>query len=164
MCIVHSPASNNDKDPLRVKCHIRAQCALPDVTIMICYKTSNIGANRYIVINIAKLKSHFKIIFLSSKLICLGRCWQTQKQIPWWQSSNFLRIIKGKLKFALHILLIEFYKFIYLSKTTDFVYLYQPSSEGGTCSPPATPHRLQNPKWPPWGPKMADGVRKGVYP
>ena len=25
-------------------------------------------------------------------------------------------------------------------------------------------HRLQNPKWPPGGPKMADGVCKGVYP
>ena len=24
--------------------------------------------------------------------------------------------------------------------------------------------RLQNPKWPPGGPKMADGVWKGVYP
>ena len=41
---------------------------------------------------------------------------------------------------------------------------YQPSGEGGTRSPPATPHRLQNPKWPPGGPKMADGVWKGVYP
>ena len=29
---------------------------------------------------------------------------------------------------------------------------------------PATPHCLQNPKWPPVGPKMADGVWKGVYP
>ena len=25
-------------------------------------------------------------------------------------------------------------------------------------------HSLQNPKWPPGGPKMADGVLKGVYP
>ena len=25
-------------------------------------------------------------------------------------------------------------------------------------------HRLQNPKWPPVGPKMADRVWKGVYP
>ena len=52
---------------------------------------------------------------------------------------------------------------------------YQPSGEGGTRSPPATPHRLhrctaapphrlQNPKWPPGGPKMANGVWKGVYP
>ena len=41
---------------------------------------------------------------------------------------------------------------------------YQPSGEGGARSPPATPHRLQNPKWPPGGPKMADGVWKGVYP
>ena len=39
-----------------------------------------------------------------------------------------------------------------------------PSGEGGTRSPPATPHRVQNPKWPPEGPKMADGVWKGVYP
>ena len=41
---------------------------------------------------------------------------------------------------------------------------YQPSGEGGAPYPPATPHRLQNPKWPPGGPKMADGVWKGVYP
>ena len=41
---------------------------------------------------------------------------------------------------------------------------YQPSGAGGTRSPPATPHRLQNPKWLPVGPKMADGVWKGVYP
>ena len=40
---------------------------------------------------------------------------------------------------------------------------YQPSGEGGARSLPATPHRLQNPKWPPGGPKMADGVWKGVY-
>ena len=43
-------------------------------------------------------------------------------------------------------------------------YEYQPSGEGGTRSPPATPHHLQNPKWPPGGPKMADGVWKSVYP
>merc|ERR1711942_374612 len=41
---------------------------------------------------------------------------------------------------------------------------YQPSGAGGTRSPPATPYRLQNPKWPPGGPKMADRVWKGVYP
>ena len=41
---------------------------------------------------------------------------------------------------------------------------YQPSGEGGARSPPATPHRLQNPKWLSGDPKMADGVRKGVYP
>ena len=41
---------------------------------------------------------------------------------------------------------------------------YQPSGEGGARSPPATPHRPQNPKWPPGGPKMAEGVWKGVYP
>ena len=28
----------------------------------------------------------------------------------------------------------------------------------------APPHRLPNPKLPPGGPKMADGVWKGVYP
>ena len=33
---------------------------------------------------------------------------------------------------------------------------------GGTRSWHATPHRLQNPKWPPGGPKMANGVWKGV--
>ena len=41
---------------------------------------------------------------------------------------------------------------------------YQPSDEGGTRSPPATPHGLKNPKWPPEGPKMAEWVWKGVYP
>ena len=41
---------------------------------------------------------------------------------------------------------------------------YQPSGKGGTRSPPATPHHLQNAKWPPGGPIMADGVWKGVYP
>ena len=40
---------------------------------------------------------------------------------------------------------------------------HQPSGEGGTRSLPGTPHRLQNPKWPPGGPKMADGVWKRVY-
>ena len=34
-------------------------------------------------------------------------------------------------------------------------YKYQPSGEGGTRLPPATPHHLQNPKWLPGGPKMA---------
>ena len=41
---------------------------------------------------------------------------------------------------------------------------YQPSGAGGTRSPPATPHHLQNPNWPPGGPKMDDGVWKGIYP
>ena len=41
---------------------------------------------------------------------------------------------------------------------------YQPSGAGGTRSPPATPHRLQNPKWLPVGPKMADRVWKDVCP
>ena len=35
---------------------------------------------------------------------------------------------------------------------------YQPSGAGGTRSPPATAHRLQNPKWPLGSPEMADGV------
>ena len=33
---------------------------------------------------------------------------------------------------------------------------YQPSGDGGTRSQPATPHHLQNPKWPVGGPKKAD--------
>ena len=37
---------------------------------------------------------------------------------------------------------------------------YQPSGEGGARLPPATPHRLQNPKWPPGAPKMAGGIWK----
>ena len=32
------------------------------------------------------------------------------------------------------------------------------------AAPGALAHRLQNPKWPPVGPKMADGVWKGVCP
>ena len=35
---------------------------------------------------------------------------------------------------------------------------YQPSRGGGTCSTPAKPHCLQNPKWPPGSPKIADGL------
>ena len=35
---------------------------------------------------------------------------------------------------------------------------YQPSGAGGTSSPPATPHCLQNSKWPTGGPKMAERV------
>ena len=50
------------------------------------------------------------------------------------------------------------------SKRSENMHEYQPSGEGGARSPPATPHRLQNPKWPPGGPKMADGVWKGAYP
>ena len=34
---------------------------------------------------------------------------------------------------------------------------YQTSGEGGARLPPVMPHRLQNPKWPPGGPTMADG-------
>ena len=32
------------------------------------------------------------------------------------------------------------------------------------AAPGALAHRLLNPKWPPGGPKMADGVWKGVQP
>ena len=55
----------------------------------------------------------------------------------------------------------------------------QPRGAGGIRSPPATPHRLQyltthlskiadgipkkNPKWPPGGPKKANGVWRVVY-
>ena len=41
-------------------------------------------------------------------------------------------------------------------------YEYQPSGAGGTRSPTATPHRLQNPKWLTGDPKMADVVWKWV--
>ena len=41
---------------------------------------------------------------------------------------------------------------------------YQPSGARGTGSPPATPHRMQHPKWPLGGPKMADGAWIGVFP
>ena len=43
-------------------------------------------------------------------------------------------------------------------------YKYQPRGKGGARSPLAMPHRLQNLKWPPGGPKTAEGVWKGVYP
>ena len=32
--------------------------------------------------------------------------------------------------------------------------IYQPSGEGGTHSLPATPYRLENPKWPPGVPRF----------
>ena len=40
---------------------------------------------------------------------------------------------------------------------------YRPSGEGGIRSPSAVPHHLQNPKWPPRGPKMAEGVYPQVF-
>ena len=47
---------------------------------------------------------------------------------------------------------------------TNFVelvtYLYNTS----LAAKGALANRLQNPKWPPGGPKMAEGVWKGVYP
>ena len=39
---------------------------------------------------------------------------------------------------------------------------YQPSGAGETRSPRTTPHRLKNPKWPPGGLKIANGVWKGM--
>ena len=42
----------------------------------------------------------------------------------------------------------------------QFMDKYQPSGEGGTRSPPATLHRLKNPKWPPGGPKWPTGSGK----
>ena len=44
----------------------------------------------------------------------------------------------------------------FLQENNVYFHKYQPSGEGGTRSPPAMPHRLQNPKWRPGGPKMAD--------
>ena len=47
---------------------------------------------------------------------------------------------------------------------------YQPQPPQERCATaciaalPTTPHHLQNPKWPPEGPMMADGVCKCVYP
>ena len=43
-------------------------------------------------------------------------------------------------------------------KQTNSIEKYQPSGAGGTRSPPETPHRLHNSKWPPVVPKMANGV------
>ena len=60
------------------------------------------------------------------------------------------------------------YKLKYLYQTAQgmkgaLITKYQPNGERGTRPPPATPHRLQNPKWPPGGPKMADGVWKDFW-
>ena len=52
----------------------------------------------------------------------------------------------------------------YLSIRSEKAIKYQPSGAGGTRSLPVMQHRLQNPKWSPGGPKMAEGVWKGVYP
>ena len=41
---------------------------------------------------------------------------------------------------------------------------YQPSGAGGTRSAPAMPHHLQNPKWPPGGPKWPTCSGKGSNP
>ena len=39
---------------------------------------------------------------------------------------------------------------------------YQPSSEGGTRSPPAMLNHLKNPKWPLGGPKLATPMLLGT--
>ena len=48
--------------------------------------------------------------------------------------------------------LIDYKETLSLSSCNSFL-KYQPSGEGGTRSPPAMPHRLQNPKWPLGAPK-----------
>ena len=53
---------------------------------------------------------------------------------------------------------------VYNAQDEDNDVYYQPSGAGGTHSQPATPYRLQNPKWPPGGPKIADGVWKWYHP
>ena len=59
----------------------------------------------------------------------------------------------------------NFWYFFYiwsLDSSAHYFRKYQPSGAWGTRSPPATPYRLLNPKWPTGGPKMANGVWKGV--
>ena len=53
-------------------------------------------------------------------------------------------------------------KFFYDKKIDVSKDKYQPSGDWGTQSAPATPHHLQNPKWPLGGPKIDNGVWKGV--
>ena len=74
--------------------------------------------------------------------------------------------ISPNFKFSFHKIDYLNFSIIYtnqykLSGFSGLVFKYQPSGAGGTRSPPATPHRLQNLKWPPVGPKMADGVWTG---
>ena len=59
-------------------------------------------------------------------------------------------------------LLILYINFANILKNIRKYRKYQPSGAGGTRPPPATAHRLQNPKWLPGGSKMADGFWKGV--
>ena len=49
-----------------------------------------------------------------------------------------------------------------VSKSND-KWQYQPRGTRGTCPLPIMLHRLQNPKWPSVGPKIANGVWKGGY-
>ena len=53
---------------------------------------------------------------------------------------------------------------VYTAAACDEQVSYQPSGEGGTRSPPATPHRLHNPRWPPGGPKRPTGSGKVSTP
>ena len=70
-----------------------------------------------------------------------------------------LRLLGGRFVLQVMFHTLDGYLYVFRQESVQ----YQPSGEGGTRSPRATPHYLQNPKWPPGGPKMADGVWKGVF-
>ena len=46
----------------------------------------------------------------------------------------------------------------------SYLSLWQGNTNTSLAAKGALANRLQNPKWPPGGPKMAEGVWKGVYP
>ena len=53
---------------------------------------------------------------------------------------------------------------IMIMKIIMIIMVMPPSGAESTCSQLATPHHLQNSKWPPGGLTMAYRVWKGVYP
>ena len=59
----------------------------------------------------------------------------------------------------MQILVFQMIKFM---KLNNFKRKYQPSGKGGTCSPPAAPHCLQNPKWPTGSGKVSTSRFLGI--
>ena len=71
---------------------------------------------------------------------------------------NIQTHIQKKIQTIIHT---DKYTDKHLDKLTD---KYEPSGEGGTRSPPATLHHLQNPKWPPRATKWRTGSGKVSTP
>ena len=109
-------------------------------------------------LNWAKLSSNWNWALLSLRLI-------DDYQLPLHITEHFFHLLAYQLAY-LHASVLP-YCYIPISLPTQEVKLscnnkqYQPCGEGGTRSPPATPHHLQTLKWPSGGPKMANGVWKG---